>query len=98
MNNNKLIAKFDELIFNKDNSGILMKGRYGKQGYWSFDMLEYDSSWDWLMPVIKKAYKPAEDMEAEEWCCSIQDRVGLFDITSAYNELVEFIEWYNSQS
>ena len=57
----------------------------------------YHSSWDWFMPVVKKCYKQAEDMEAEEWCCSIREKVVWADTNIVYGELIDFIKWYNKQ-
>ena len=57
--------------------------------------LLFHDSWDWLMEVAMKCYQRAEDMEAEEWCVSIQDVVGTFSHETTYDECVQFIEWYN---
>ena len=55
---------------------------------------KYNSSWDWLMPIVKKCYYKAEDIEAEEWCVRIQTAV-VSDLNATYNEVIEFIKWYN---
>lgn len=59
---------------------------------------KFDTSWDWLMPVIKKI--------GGMWSPDYSQRSMLIhhlldlqldvDIDVAYNEVVEFIKWHNS--
>jgi hypothetical protein len=57
---------------------------------------KFHKDFNLLMPVALKCYLAAQDeMEAEEWCCSLQDAAGTFSIKSLHNEVVEFIDWYN---
>ena len=51
--------------------------------------LQYDSSWDWLMPVIDKCYQ-------EHMSKHIADAVMTCNIDKAYQVVVEFIKEYNN--
>ena len=113
--NNRLIAEFMGAKYDKDTSfpmhpddlwlpmhGICnFTGTNGK-------CLKYNSSWDWLMPVVSKItsiftkweYESEQRKKAED----IFDMTNLFDefitgdISSVLNRCVEFIEWYNDQN
>jgi len=50
---------------------------------------DYDTSWDWLMPVVEKCMGLYEHYEVKR----IADAVMTFDINTAYAEVVEFIEY-----
>ncbi len=57
------------------------------------ETLKYNTSWDWLMPVIDEIVN-LKDVYA-------QDRQEVFksispDITITYDAVVEFIKWYNA--
>ena len=51
----------------------------------------FHSSWDWLMPVVQKCYK----IDNEEGFDNLVDAVSTLDIDTTYNEVIEFIKWYN---
>ena len=53
MKNNKLIAEFMGCThpFNEIHDATLYKV---EQGVFELDELEYQTSWDWLIPVVKK--------------------------------------------
>lgn len=73
--------------------------------------LEYDQSWDWLMPVIQKIddlhdsnidYDP-EKIAKGDWPKDDEyiDVIALpmnTSIFETYNAVVEFIKWYNRQT
>ena len=52
------------------------------------DMLAFNTSWDWLMPVVQKCYK----IDNEEGFDSIVDAVSTLDIDGTYKAVVEFIK------
>lgn len=67
----------------------------------------YDTSWDWLMPVVEKIgkimnefeKKPFLEMdEAREMLMTLGECLCHVEIENAYKAVVEFIEWYNSQA
>jgi len=51
----------------------------------------FHSSWDWLIPVVQKCYK----IDNEEGFDNLVDAVSTLDIDTTYNEVIEFIKWYN---
>jgi hypothetical protein len=104
--NNKLIAEFigmqntnigwydnNEVLTIKDNN--------------TFDELLFHSSWDWLMPVVRKIVDlcindGVEGNFKEDWTLfeseqytSILNTVSLAIIEDSYKVVVEFIKWYN---
>jgi len=87
MKNNKLIAEFMGL----ENVGTLNNPmfEYGENGGCrSLEDLHYNTSWDWLMPVIDKCYQ-------EHMSKHIAQAVMTCDINKAYQVVVEFINEYN---
>ena len=74
-----------------------------------FDGLKYDSSWNELMPVVKKiknfkvpqrAMKEHEDRkyvhkDDAKYQNNVIDSLKEVDIKLSYNKVVEFIGWYN---
>lgn len=67
--------------------------------------LKYHSSWDWLMPVVKKFDYLAENKIIdfseyyEYWCDKIDDAVTrTYNIEPVFKVTVEAIEWYNTQT
>ena len=61
--------------------------------------LKYDTSWDWLIPVIDKITSDYTYQKYKEYTCNMFDDGGIYintkyiDVT--YNNVVEFIKWYN---
>jgi hypothetical protein len=105
MENNKLIAEFMGI---KPTKGVSHKWHYSDSPYISInsdryeevvnaitDYAKYNSSWDWLMPVVEKMNNVPE---WDEW--SIGDLsicLVSASIVDTYNEVVRFIKWYNKQ-
>jgi hypothetical protein len=75
---NKLIAEF---------MGYQLKGRKLS------DEMIYDTSWDWLMPVVEKVFVLSEDEEA--WRIDIESGLTTLNRDETYRAVVEFIEHYN---
>ena len=62
--------------------------------------LKYHSSWDWLMPVVRKCSSLNWEMFTKDKEV-LENRSALFynnDIVGVYEMVVEFIKWYNSLS
>lgn len=90
--NNKLIAEFmgfqltnigwydseETLDVSKDNT---------------FDVLHFETDWNWLMPVIEKILSVSLELDTMELCYDITDSIP--DIEETYIAIVEFINWYN---
>ena len=85
METNKLIAEFmgQEIANVGEMRGI------------DIEDLEYNSSWDWLMPVAKKCVDKADEMGERFFCKEITDSLGNFLIENVYEDCVGFIKWYN---
>jgi len=72
---------------------------------------KYDTSWDWLMPVVEKieylghtVHVAKNDVAVKERntisspsVCFIQGKWELTKIEAVYKAVVEFIKWYNNQ-
>ena len=95
-NNNKLIAEFMgwEFTLMSDTDGKC----YTVKGSWDIiheddfivdkGTFAYNTSWDWLMPVIDKCYQ-------EHMSKHIADAVMTCNKDEAYQAVVEFIKTYN---
>jgi len=58
--------------------------------------LAYHSSWDLLMPVVKKIF----DIDSNNYPLEkeIEDGLLFVDITLTFNSAVNFLKWYNTQT
>ena len=111
---NELIAEFmgmhkadsDKILLTPD---FVMIDKECK--YWGVNQLEYDTSWDWLHPVIDKIEKLMphitipDDLqnlkEGNHGCEKYIDVISLpicSTIDEAYTEVVKFIKWYNNDT
>tara|TARA_R110002073_G_scaffold280403_1_gene444577 strand:+ start:58 stop:294 length:237 start_codon:yes stop_codon:yes gene_type:complete len=54
---------------------------------------DYDTSWDWLMPVVSKCFKTGDD--THQWD-NIMDTMFTCDINIVYAQVVEFIKEQNN--
>jgi len=59
------------------------------------EQLQYDTSWDWLMPVVAKITNTTPMNQS--WY-DIKYRLLDADIDAVYKRVVEFIKWYNEQN
>ena len=88
--NNKIIAEFMGFKYNK-----LKVKKWEDTNGWQYSELEYDSSWDWLMPVLNKISKIAtvEDSERK----GLEQRLNpyIYNMNDIYEGVIEFIKWYN---
>ena len=111
---NKIIAEFlginpqrivSEMPINKDGNYCNGNGdldKYGNPCYLVYaPSLQYNSSWDWLMPVVEKIHKMEEYTEEytseQVIYAPILQAIPLYGITGVWREVVEFIKWYNQQ-
>ena len=99
---NKLIAEFVGLphqvtinqsyynLKNKDNTGT----------WYPIKRLQYHTSWDWLMPVVDKINQLGKPKDVGYplfvKCLKVRNSLVTIDINLIYNEVTEFIEWYNT--
>tara|TARA_R100001460_G_scaffold78214_4_gene119194 strand:+ start:1834 stop:2112 length:279 start_codon:yes stop_codon:yes gene_type:complete len=91
MESNKLIAEF--------------MGWKPNEHHWCLNGdkdLQYHTSWDWLMPVIKNIRKCInEDMsfaKYDDWRRNLK-KIDPYDYNreQCYNQVVAFIKWYNKK-
>lgn len=60
------------------------------------DNLQYDSDWNWFMPVLQECRdKKMEHVSLEAIYDELMGMIGMFYIPFIYPILIEFIEMYN---
>lgn len=102
---NKLIAEFmypnkREPYYIEEHRYIDVKyGEYVEFDCFSVEEMKYHSSWDWLMPVINKI------VEMNVYYEFVDETFGMFGkddlvntkyIIRSFENVIEFIKWYNS--
>lgn len=109
LSDNELIAEFMGFTPMKSNHGThehpALMGTYGGSGL----KFKYDTSWDWLMPVVEKIEKLEPlgeyyvDMRTTkcniykgETCISGSDGGIKSRMERLYKSVVDFIKWYNT--
>lgn len=60
----------------------------------SVALMQFDKSWDWLMPVISKITCMQEFWDWE-FNSLFWDVFNQLDITEVYGQVVRYIQWYN---
>jgi hypothetical protein len=91
MKSNKLIAEFMELE-TSDGCYFEHLTKEGNRELTHHILLEYHTSWDWLMPVVENCYhNGAEENEVGDITHALLD----CDIDHLYISVVEFINQYN---
>jgi hypothetical protein len=78
---NKLIAEFVGVTELSFYDGYRTNGKY-------------HSSWDWLMPVVKKIYEYAE-LGNEQRQNIEESLISIIDIYDTWSAVLSWIEWYN---
>ena len=88
MEDNKLIAEFMQ----KGSEGF---GLYDFDGcHYRLDELEFETSWDWLMPVVQKCFDTQQPEEGQHYF--INESLLTMKIEVVYDRVVEFIKTYNN--
>lgn len=110
--NNKLIAKFMDIEFNKDmdkcNHPLI------KAPWPPVECLQYHQSWSWIMPVVEKIESLKSEIssldvqicvnhtailvESSPIYCCVRQFSNLRKIDTVYLLVVEFLKWYNAKS
>ena len=99
---NRFIAEFMGLKFKDDdeyiNELIHMKsnGIYFEQGYMTSE-LKYNSSWDWLMPVVNEIYNTGLDEQTTNEIGDITHALLDVNINAVHEAVVKFIQMWNKQ-
>ena len=95
---NKMIAEFMGYKW-LDDDKMWVKGEWPKSTHMD-KYLEYDTSWEWLMPVVKQCKnilnnpRNADDLYIL-W--ELESAILSCDKTTIFNGVVGFINWYNKQ-
>jgi hypothetical protein len=112
----ELIAEFIGFQIVSENpviKGIVCHGRTWKApvekdlpywgGFRAEQLHKFETSWDWLMPVVEKidqCYSLVGGL-TDDYCAryeKVENAItNNYSITEAYQAVVEFIKWYNSQ-
>jgi hypothetical protein len=98
MKDNKLIAEFmglsikEGVCYYTDADDMFPMGVEVEEPH-----LPYDTSWDWLMPVVEKISdaKSWSINATLEWLSESQDRDGFYDRDGIFQSVVEFINQLN---
>ena len=92
--NNKLIAEFmgNPTIFNPIHDATLYQVKEQSNMTYHIDELEYHTSWDWLMPVVKKCRQD----NRLEYFDFVYYAIEMCDINVTYKAVVEFIKNQNN--
>jgi len=94
LENNKLIAEFMGIESFKDSLASLHQGKINVDVD-VYEQAQYHTSWDWLMPVIKKAYNTEEvydmGLEFHEIACQMFED----GIEEVYKTVVHTIKLIN---
>lgn len=96
--NNKLIAEFIGFQFTNigwfDAEEIMSEYYYQLVRSNTFENLQFDRSWDWLMPVVIKCFD-IEDSHFDDLQFKLNDALLETNINSLYIAVVEYIKEYN---
>lgn len=104
---NKLIAEFIGCKKDKSwNNWYKVPKKYqkafGTQGFGIGTNCKFHSSWDWLMPVVRKivvlCVDDADELFLSDQYTSILDTIPVAVIEDSWKVVVEFIKWYNDES
>lgn len=106
---NELIAEFmggrKEIVTYKKEGGyiegtVLWWDLFDESGCTRY--LDFDSSWDWLMPVVEKIEHEGHEVDIYKNACEINMEEGMIrevagdKIKATYRSVVEFIKWHNA--
>ena len=108
--NNKLIAEFMGVTPNNNGwydglelQRIGLPFAFGAMGNGTSE-LKFNTSWDWLMPVLKKIDSYANEVMSIDDFDNYRDNYRMinspthYNIDCIYKQVVEFIKWYNNQN
>ena len=103
---NKLIAEFMGVI--NESSNIYYMPEFGayKNNYGQIEFedcfrpneLKYHNSWAWIMPVWEKIVNIGDNIDSsirKAYFTPIKHSLYVCDISGLFNDVTEFIKWYN---
>jgi len=93
---NKLIAEFMGMTnHHNDKSMMITKTSQGNEVV-PIDSLQYDTSWDWLMPVANEIIKSRDEQNTDWDLTDLKYALQTTNIELVYKAVVEFIKDYNN--
>jgi hypothetical protein len=101
MENNKLIAEFMGLIkYSEQHDGMYCVETMELDDFpILFKDGSYDSSWDWLMPVVQKIGDEYLNTPFDETYSHLTEQYeNIWTLEDTYNAVVEFIKDYNQNN
>ena len=95
--NNKLIAEFMGLSMYTEDKVLISSYQDGQPQ--QVQTAEYNTSWEWLMPVIHKIKNdiPMEFLRSNEMK-RVNNHLLTIHIEWTYTAVVAFLEWYNKEN
>ena len=99
MEDNKLIAEFMGLELEETLNKVMVYARKEQRGliklteFYEANELKFHTSWDWLMPVVRKCFEIDEPTEGQHYF--INEALSTMDIEIVYDRVVGFIKEYN---
>ena len=97
MENNKLIAEFMGMNIHHNDKSMMVKNTPQGNEVVSIDALQYDSSWDWLMPVVQKIGGEYLNTPFDETYSHLTEQYeNIWTLEDTYNAVVEFIKDQNT--
>ena len=96
---NVLIADFIDLSKqDKSNGGKFYLYESPETGeYIEPEELKYDSSWDWLMPVVGKIINDLGVHEESEFMVCVKYNLSAVQLDAVWLNVIKFIQWHNEQ-
>ena len=98
---NKLVAAFmgwKLMNINWDDDSLPVKLVWNDGKCFINMGLKFNTSWDWLMPVLKKVRDtPVFVNKAKPYISEIDHAVNSVDIFYLYGAIVDFIKWYERE-
>ncbi len=99
--NNKIIAEFmglsimHNIVYAKET---IITHNERMLDHCNISIAKYDSSWDWLIPVVNRIYD--NDMYyqyVKETSGQFENKIKIhtLNIKTTYKEVIKFIDWYN---
>ena len=96
LENNILIAEFMGLDVLYGNMVRHETAKTGIEDILTVTIMKYGSSWDWLIPVLRKVFKTMNGQEKYQLHHEIiSDAHSDLSIVGTYDAVIEFIKYYN---
>lgn len=98
LENNKIIAEFMGIEFMQSKSRYILNTVEQFSNSEILGTFKFKSSWDWLMPVVKKCLIGEAETNRPDLVSNIYESLVNLEINLVYKDIVEFIKWYNQQN